>query len=57
MKKAETRKQKDESEDWGPDRGGFMHIDYEPVEDCQNEDVMIHCLKCNKCGRFNKEEE
>lgn len=34
----------------------FLHIDYVPLEDCKNPKVWHTCLKCNKCGRFNKNE-
>ena len=30
-------------------------VDYVPVKECKNDDVMYTCYKCGKCGRkFNE---
>ena len=30
----------------------MMFIDYAPIEDCPNIEVIMTCLQCNQCGRF-----
>ena len=35
----------------------YMHIDYAPIEDCKNDGSFgMICVKCNRCGRFDKKE-
>ena len=41
---------------WGGQKMN-MHIDFYPVEECENEEVIMMCLKCNKCGRFGEDDE
>ena len=35
-----------------------VHIDYSALDSCQNLEQSYGeiCVKCNKCGRFNKKE-
>ena len=37
----------------------MIFADYSALEDCQNVEHSYGeiCVKCNKCGRFNKEAE
>lgn len=34
----------------------MIHVDYSPVENCQSLELTYGeiCVKCNKCGRFDK---
>jgi len=37
----------------------MIHIDYPPVPECKRPEETYGeiCIKCNECGRFNKNEE
>lgn len=36
-----------------------IHYDYRPVQECDQVEFTYGeiCIKCNKCGRFNKKSE